>query len=94
MNRDRIKGKAKDVLGRAERQVGEWTGDNKSQGEGMGKQIEGKAQNAWGKVKDAGSDLKRDLDRNLHGTDRDRDRDSDIERGEQDRGTGRNRRAA
>ena len=28
MNKDEIKGKAKDVAGRAERQVGEWTGDS------------------------------------------------------------------
>ena len=84
MNSDKIKGKAKDIAGRAERQVGEWTGDKKAQGEGMGKQIEGKAQNAWGKVKDTGKDMKRDLDRNLH---KDRD-DQNVDEG---RGTQRNR---
>ena len=49
MNKDRLKGKAKDVVGRAQRQVGEWTGDEESQVKGAVKQIEGKAQNAWGK---------------------------------------------
>jgi uncharacterized protein YjbJ (UPF0337 family) len=53
MNKDRIKGKAKDIAGRIERQAGEWTGDPKKQVEGAAKQVEGKAQNAWGQAKDA-----------------------------------------
>jgi uncharacterized protein YjbJ (UPF0337 family) len=53
MNKDTVKGKAKDALGRVERQVGEWTGDPKKQTEGAAKQVEGKLQNAWGQVKDA-----------------------------------------
>jgi len=53
MNEDRVKGKAKDVAGRVERQVGEWTGDSEAQVKGAAKQAEGKVQNAWGKAKDA-----------------------------------------
>lgn len=53
MNKDRVEGKVKDMAGRVERQVGEWTDDPKKQAEGAAKQVEGKAQNAWGKVKDA-----------------------------------------
>jgi uncharacterized protein YjbJ (UPF0337 family) len=53
MNDDRVKGKAKDVAGRVERQVGEWTGDSEAQVKGAAKQAEGKVQNAWGKAKDA-----------------------------------------
>jgi uncharacterized protein YjbJ (UPF0337 family) len=53
MDKDRVKGKVKDIAGRTERQVGEWTGDNESQAKGAAKQTEGKVQNAWGKVKDA-----------------------------------------
>ena len=53
MNEDRAKGKAKDIAGRVERQVGEWTGDTDAQAKGTMKQAEGKAQNAWGKAKDA-----------------------------------------
>ena len=54
MDKDTIKGKAKDVAGRIQRQAGEWTGDEESQAEGAAKQAEGKVQNAWGQVKDAG----------------------------------------
>ncbi|HKW24486.1 MAG TPA: CsbD family protein [Terriglobales bacterium] len=54
MDKDRIKGKAKDVAGRIQRQAGEWTGDEENQAEGAEKQVEGKVQNAWGQVKDAG----------------------------------------
>jgi uncharacterized protein YjbJ (UPF0337 family) len=53
MDKDEIKGKVKDVEGRIERQVGEWTGDSEKQAHGAAKQTEGKVQNAWGKVKDA-----------------------------------------
>lgn len=53
MDKDEIKGKAKDIAGRVERQVGEWTGDKDAEAEGTAKQAEGKVQNAWGKTKDA-----------------------------------------
>lgn len=54
MNKDQVEGKLKDVGGRVERQVGEWTGDEEKQGHGAMKQAEGKVQKAWGDVKDAG----------------------------------------
>lgn len=66
MDKDRIKGKAKDVAGRMERQAGEWTDSGKMQGEGAAKQAEGKVQNAFGKVKDAARDAKDDLTRRKH----------------------------
>jgi uncharacterized protein YjbJ (UPF0337 family) len=53
MDKDRVEGKVKDVAGRVERQVGEWTGDPEKQVQGAAKQAEGKVQNTWGKVKDA-----------------------------------------
>lgn len=56
MDKDRIEGKLEDVKGRVKRQVGEWTGDEKTQAEGAADQVKGKIQNAWGKVKDAGRD--------------------------------------
>jgi uncharacterized protein YjbJ (UPF0337 family) len=59
MNKDRVEGKLKDVGGRIERQVGEWTDDPKKQVQGTARQIEGKVQNAVGKVKDA---VKKDSD--------------------------------
>lgn len=62
MDKDQIKGKAKDMAGRAQRQVGEWTGSEEDQAEGAGRQAEGKLQNAWGNVKDGARDLKEDLE--------------------------------
>jgi uncharacterized protein YjbJ (UPF0337 family) len=54
MNKDQVKGTAKDVAGRVERQVGEWTGDTEKQVHGAAKQVEGKVQKTYGDVKDAG----------------------------------------
>ena len=74
MDKDEIKGKAKDVTGRVKRQVGEWTGDSELQSEGTMDQAEGKIQNAWGnvkeKVRDVADDVKRD--------DRDVERKRDV----------------
>ena len=58
MDKDRVKGKMDDAAGRAKRQVGEWTGDTKTQGEGAAQQVKGKVENAWGKMKDAARDAK------------------------------------
>jgi uncharacterized protein YjbJ (UPF0337 family) len=56
MDKDRIKGKVEDIAGRVKRQTGEWTGDEKTQAEGLMDQAKGKARNAMGKVKDAARD--------------------------------------
>jgi len=56
MDKDRIKGKMEDAAGRAKRQVGEWTGNEKTQAEGALEQAKGKTRNAVGKVKDAARD--------------------------------------
>ena len=58
MDKDTVKGKLKDAAGRAERQVGEWTDDEKMQSEGAGRQVEGKAQKGLGKLKEMGRDAK------------------------------------
>ncbi len=69
MDKDRAKGKLNDVKGRVERQAGEWTGDKEMQSEGAKDQAKGKAQKAFGKVKDAGrdiaSDVRRDINRDI-----------------------------
>ena len=88
MNKDNVKGKMKDIAGRVERQAGEWTGDEKAQAEGLGRQAEGKVQKAWGDLKDAGQRMKNDIrGRNKSdvqpGTDLDRDRDIELERDEE-----------
>jgi uncharacterized protein YjbJ (UPF0337 family) len=54
VNKDQVEGKVKDVAGRVERQAGEWTGNKEAEVRGAAKQAEGKVQNAWGDVKDAG----------------------------------------
>lgn len=53
MNDDKIKGTIDDAAGRAKRQVGEWTGDTKTQAEGAAQQVKGKAEKVVGIVRDA-----------------------------------------
>jgi uncharacterized protein YjbJ (UPF0337 family) len=78
MDKDRVEGKMKDIKGRVERQVGEWTGDKDAQAEGTADQAKGKVQNAWGKVKDAGRDAMKKKDVN-----RGEERESEIDDDEQ-----------
>src|ERR1700723_829437 len=53
MNKDKVKGTVDDAAGRAKRQVGEWTGDTRTQAEGAAQQVKGKIEKAVGNVKDA-----------------------------------------
>jgi uncharacterized protein YjbJ (UPF0337 family) len=68
MDKDRVKGTIDDTVGRAKRQVGEWTGDTGTQAEGAAQQVKGKAEKAWGNVKDAVRDAQTDADREGHRT--------------------------
>ena len=61
MDSDRVKGKAKDISGRVQRQAGEWTGNPENQVKGAAKQAEGKVQNAWGKVKDSARESSKEI---------------------------------
>ena len=63
MDKNRIKGKMDEIAGRAKRQAGEWTGDTDAQSEGTVEEIKGRAENAWGKVKDGARNLKDDIER-------------------------------
>jgi uncharacterized protein YjbJ (UPF0337 family) len=56
MNNDKVKGTIDDAAGRAKRQVGEWTGDTRTQAEGAAQQVKGKIEKAVGNVKDAARD--------------------------------------
>lgn len=56
MNRDQVKGTAKDVAGKVQRKVGEATGDVGDQIKGAGKQIEGKLQKGVGDIEQDASD--------------------------------------
>jgi len=60
-NKDRAEGKVKDIAGRVERQVGEWTDNPKMQVKGAAKQAEGKVQNAFGQAKDAATQAADDV---------------------------------
>jgi uncharacterized protein YjbJ (UPF0337 family) len=52
MNTDQVTGKAKDIGGKLQEEVGKVVGSNKQQAEGLGKQGEGKVQEKVGDVKD------------------------------------------
>ena len=86
MDKDRVKGTIDDAAGRAKRQVGEWTGDTGTQVEGATQQVKGKAEKAWGNLKDAARDAgnRTGRDRDAAGereTNLDREaEDSDIDR--------------
>ena len=53
MNRDQVKGAAKDVAGKVQRKVGELTGNKTQQAKGAAKQVEGKVQRGVGNVEQA-----------------------------------------
>jgi uncharacterized protein YjbJ (UPF0337 family) len=48
MNRDQVKGTAKDIAGKAQEKVGELTGSKSQQVKGAAKQVEGKVQKGVG----------------------------------------------
>jgi uncharacterized protein YjbJ (UPF0337 family) len=75
MDKDKVKGAVNDAAGRVKRQVGEWTGDTNAQVEGSVQQAKGKAQKAWGTVKDAARDAKTDVEK-----ERERDRENERAR--------------
>lgn len=57
MDKDRIKGKGKEVVGGVQEAFGRATGDEKHVAEGEARQAEGKVQGAVGKVKDVAKDV-------------------------------------
>lgn len=52
MDKDRIKGKGKEIEGRLQQAKGDLTGNDADRAEGAAKKAEGKIQNAVGKAKD------------------------------------------
>lgn len=73
MNKDNLKGTIDDAAGRAKRQVGEWTGDTKTQVDGAAQQVKGKVEKAVGNLKDAARNTKSE-------SERERERDYDADR--------------
>lgn len=53
MNKDQVKGAAKDVAGKVQQQAGKLVGSDKQQAKGIAKQVAGKVQKGVGDVKEA-----------------------------------------
>jgi uncharacterized protein YjbJ (UPF0337 family) len=53
MNRNQVKGAAKDVAGKVQRKVGALTGNENQQAKGAAKQVEGKVQKGVGNIEQA-----------------------------------------
>ena len=53
MNKDQLKGSAKDLAGKVQQKTGELTGSEKQQVKGLKNQVEGKVQKGVGDVKEA-----------------------------------------
>ena len=52
MNKDQIKGTAKDIAGKVQEEVGKLIGSKEQQAQGLGKQISGNAQKIYGDAKE------------------------------------------
>jgi uncharacterized protein YjbJ (UPF0337 family) len=59
MNKDQVKGVAKDVAGKVQEQAGKLVGSKEQQIKGLSKQISGKAQKGVGDIKQAVEDIKK-----------------------------------
>jgi uncharacterized protein YjbJ (UPF0337 family) len=58
MNSDQINGKAKDIGGKVQEEVGKAVGSSEQQAKGLSNQVEGKVQEKYGDAKDALDDNK------------------------------------
>ena len=56
MNKDQVKGGAKDIAGKVQEQAGKLVGSKEQQAKGLEKQVEGKVQKGVGDVKQAVKD--------------------------------------
>jgi len=52
MNKDQVKGEAKDLAGKIQEEAGKLVGSKEQQAKGLGKQIEGKIQKGVGDLKE------------------------------------------
>ncbi|MDQ1817591.1 CsbD family protein [Massilia scottii] len=52
MNEDQVKGKAKDIGGKIQEEVGKVVGSSEQQAKGLSKQVEGKVQEKYGDAKE------------------------------------------
>jgi len=56
MNKDQVKGKAKNIAGKVQEQAGKLVGSKEQQVKGLSKQISGKVQESFGDVKQSAKD--------------------------------------
>jgi uncharacterized protein YjbJ (UPF0337 family) len=59
MNKDQVKGAAKDVVGKIQEEAGKVVGSREQQIKGLSKQISGKAQKSVGDLKQAVEEIKK-----------------------------------
>ena len=52
MNKDQVKGTAKEIAGKLQQEAGKLTGSEKQQAKGIAKQVSGKVQQTVGNVKE------------------------------------------
>jgi len=57
MNKDQVKGKAKNIAGKIQEQAGKLVGSKKQQVKGLTKQIAGKAQEGFGDARQSAENL-------------------------------------
>lgn len=60
MNKDQVKGTAKDAAGKVQEEAGKLTGSKEQQAKGLSKQAVGKAQKGAGDVEEAVKDSSKD----------------------------------
>ena len=85
MDSNEIKGKMKDIGGKAQEKFGEVTDNKEQQLKGLGKQAEGKVQEGYGKAKDALNDAEEKFRNRQSDVQPDRDNEignSDLEKDE------------
>ena len=58
MNKNQVKGVAKDIAGKVQEKVGQLVGSKEQQVKGLGKQISGQAEKTFGDAKEAIKDAK------------------------------------
>ena len=60
MNKDQVKGKAKDIGGKIQEEAGKLVGSSEQQAKGLNKQAEGKLQKGLGDAKEAVKNVVKD----------------------------------
>ena len=60
MNKDQVKGTAKDIAGKVQEEAGRAVGSKEHEAKGLGKQVSGKAQKKYGDAKEAAKDATKD----------------------------------